>query len=118
MLRARVAVGLCLAGLAAGAVVLLDTGDDAPRAAGDQSCIPGESSYASDTLHDVRSFADAMAIVTGIEEETAPPPEHSPEGYAGLIGRFVTMRVERVLWRRPSSPRPPETSRFNDLGWW
>jgi hypothetical protein len=29
----------------------------------------------------------------------------------------VTVRVERVLWRRPHAPEPPSRFRFNDLGW-
>jgi hypothetical protein len=118
MLRARVAVGLSLAAAAVAAAAIFVPAEGAPRAAAADDCTSGESSYTSDTLHDVRSFSDAMAIVTGVKEEIPPPPRHSPEGYAGLIPRVVTMRVERVLWRRPNSPRPPATSRYTDFGWW
>ena len=34
-----------------------------------------------------------------------------------MIGRTVTARVERVLWRRPNAPEPPRRFRFNDWGW-
>jgi hypothetical protein len=117
MLRARLAVGLSLAALVAVAVAVVALDDDAPRAADQDGCSHGESTYTSDSLHDVRSFSDAMAIVTAVKEETPPEPD-GPEGWAGLIGRTVTMKVERVLWRRPNAPRPPATSRFGDLGWW
>ena len=117
MLRARIAVGLCLAAGAAAALVVVLGGGSDPRAAQGDGCADPEATYTTDSLHDVRSFADAMAIVTAVKEETPPPPD-GPEGYAGLIGRTVTMRVERVLWRRPHAPRPPETARFGDLGWW
>jgi hypothetical protein len=103
MLRARIAVGLCLATVVAAVlVIVLGDGDD-PRAARGDDCSDPESTYTSDSLHDVRSFADAMAIVTGVKEDAANG------------GRTVTMRVERVLWRRPHAPRPPETARFGDL---
>ena len=115
MLRARAAVGLLVAGVAAvGTVALAQGGADDPQ--GDPGCVDGEAAYTSDSLHDVRSFSDAMAIVTAVREALPPEPE-GPEGWAGLIGRRVTMRVDRVLWRRPNAPRPPSTARFNDLGW-
>src|SRR5215218_1378864 len=115
MLRARVAVGLALAASAAGAFSLAQ-GGDAPGAGSDGSCADPESTYTTDTLHDLRSFSDAIAIVRGVRE-TIPPPPGGPEGYAGLIGRKVTVHVERVLWRRPDAPEPPRRFRFNDLGW-
>jgi len=115
MLRARVAVGVVVAVLALGAVVMLDEGD-APGAPPDDSCASGESTYTTDSLHDLRSFSDAMAIVRGVKESVPPPPE-GPEGFAGLIGRHVTVRVEGILWRRPDAPEAPRRFRFNDLGW-
>jgi hypothetical protein len=115
MLRARVAVGLGAAAALAGAVALLDRGD-APGAPANTWCTPPEASYTTDSLHDVRSFADAMAIVRGVRQ-TIPPPPEGPEGWAGLIGRDVTVRVERVVWRRPHAPEPPRRFRFGDIGW-
>jgi hypothetical protein len=115
MLRARVAVGLGVATVLAGTVVLLAE-RDAPGASPDIACTPPESTYTTDSLHDVRSFADAMAVVRGVRQ-TIPPPPKGPEGWAGLIGRHVTVRVERVLWRRPHAPQPPRRFRFSDIGW-
>jgi hypothetical protein len=75
-----------------------------------------ERTFTADTLHDLRSFSDAMAIVVGVDERIPPAPS-GPEGWAGVIGRKVTVRVERVLWRRPNAPAPPATFRFSDWGW-
>jgi hypothetical protein len=116
MLRARVAIGLCAATSLAATLVLLD-GGSAPRAAPDGSCFEPEASYTTDSLHDIRSFADAMAIVRGVRQ-TIPPPPGGPEGWAGLIGRDVSVKVERILWRRPNAPEPPRRFRFGDWGWW
>jgi hypothetical protein len=114
MLRARVAVGLCAAASIAGAFALFHDGS-APGAA-PNDCAEPEATYTTDALHDIRSFADAMAIVRGVRE-TIPPAPEGPEGWAGLIGRTVTFKVERVLWRRPNAPEPPRRARFSDLGW-
>jgi hypothetical protein len=115
MLRARVAVGLGVAAALAGGIVLMD-GRSAPEAAPGDPCFEPESSYTTDSLHDIRSFADAMAIVRGVRQ-TIPTPPSGPEGWAGLIGRQVSVKVERVLWRRPNAPEPPRRFRFSDWGW-
>jgi hypothetical protein len=67
MLRARAAIGLCAAASLAGTLVLLD-GGSAPEAAPGDSCFEPEASYTTDSLHDIRSFADAMAIVRGVRQ--------------------------------------------------
>jgi hypothetical protein len=113
MLRACVAVGLLAA---FGPTAFSFLGRDVARAAGDAGCADPDTSYTTDSLYDVRSFSDAVAVVRAVKEEVPPEPE-GPEGGAGLIGRKVTFRVERVLWRRPHGPKPPKTARFSDLGW-
>jgi hypothetical protein len=74
------------------------------------------STFSAETLRDLRSYSDALAIVRGIREAIPPEPD-GPEGWAGFIGRVVTVRVERVLWRRPKAPQPPRNFRFTDWGW-
>src|SRR5215208_181098 len=102
MLRARVAVGASVAALLVGALAIAD-GGSAPAEPLGESCAELDTSFTTDSLHDVRSFADAMAIVRGVRESVPPEPD-GPEGWAGLIGRYVDVRVERVLWRRPHAP--------------
>src|SRR5215208_1691519 len=115
MLRARVAVGASVAALLVGALAIAD-GGSAPAEPLGESCAELDTSFTTNSLHDVRSFADAMAIVRGVRESVPPEPD-GPEGWAGLIGRYVDVRVERVLWRRPHAPEPPRRFRLNDLGW-
>jgi hypothetical protein len=80
------------------------------------SCSEADYSFRAETLNDLRSFADALVIVRATGERTPPPPG-GPEGWAGLIGRRVDARIERVLWRRPRAPGPPRTFTFSDYGW-
>ncbi len=115
MLRVRVAVAICLVAALTGGAVLL-TGGSSPEAAAGNECVDPDSSYTTDSLHDLRSFADALAIVRGVRQSIPPEPD-SPEGWAGLIGRRVTANVERVVWRRPHAPEPPARMRFDDIGW-
>jgi hypothetical protein len=75
-----------------------------------------ERTFVADSVTDLRSYSDAMAIVVGVDEEVPRQPS-GPEGWAGVIGRKVTVRVEEVLWRRPKAPAPPATFRFSDWGW-
>jgi hypothetical protein len=116
MLRARLTVGLCAAAATTVGAALVADGA-APQDQPGVSCTETESSYTTDSLHDIRSFSDALAIVRGVRQ-TIPPPPGGPEGYAGFIGRTVSVRVERILWRRPHAPEPPRRFRFGDWGWW
>ncbi|HEV7846939.1 MAG TPA: hypothetical protein VGO83_11830, partial [Thermoleophilaceae bacterium] len=111
-------MGLFAAAAAATCGAVLLGGDSAPGAAerGFPGCSESDTSYTTGTLHDLRSFSDAVAIVRGVSERTPPPPD-GPEGWAGLIARDVDVRVERVLWRRPNAPEPPRSFTFGDLGW-
>ncbi|HEX6652870.1 MAG TPA: hypothetical protein VF072_09015, partial [Thermoleophilaceae bacterium] len=115
MLHARVAVGACAAAVFAGAALLMG-GASSPAQSPDPPCADLDTSFTTDSLHDIRSFADAMAVVRAVREAVPPTPD-GPEGWAGLIGRYVTVRVERELWRRPNAPKPPQRFRFNDFGW-
>jgi hypothetical protein len=104
--------GLAVLAAGAGALHLLPG-----RAAGAPGCSPiAERTFTADTLHDLRSFSDAIAIVRAVDEEIPPPPS-GPEGWAGLIGRVVTVDVEQVLWRRPNAPEPRRRFRVGDWGW-
>jgi hypothetical protein len=104
MLRTHVTVGLCAAASIAAGLVFLRDGD-APRAAAGGSCSPlSESSFTTGTLHDLRSFADAMVIVRAVRQEIPPPPE-GPEGWAGLGGAD---RSDRYGAGRASALAPSE----------
>jgi hypothetical protein len=83
-----------------------------------EACSPvGESSWTMDTLRDWVSFSDQLSVIR-VVHEAIPPTPTGPEGWAGFIGRTVTVEVERTLWRRPGAPRAPARVRFGDWGWW
>ena len=117
----RISLALTLL-LAVGVAVAAAQRGDGRTAVGEtssrlgRSCSGGDYSFRADTLYDLRSFADGLAIVRAVGESIPPPPT-GPEGWAGLIGRKVDVQVERVLWRRPHAPSPPTAFRFSDYGW-
>ena len=95
-----------LAGLAAGA-----------GPAQEPSCSGGgTSAWTTAALADWVSFSDQVAVIAVLAEKRSPPPD-GPEGYAGLIGRRVTVLIEETLWRRRGAPRAPERFTFTDWGW-
>ena len=117
MLRARVAVGLALA--ASRRQALSCSREDEQR--------PGTP--AADDLHrpgrgvHVRLLA-RPALIRGRDGNRARREARrsrrtpaAPRARPGLIGRDVTVHVERVLWRRPHAPEPPRRFRFSDIGW-
>jgi hypothetical protein len=98
-------------------VALVSSASSAAQNALGRSCAEiDESTFSAETVRDLRSYSDAIAIVRGVKEEIPPAPD-GPEGRAGFIGRVVTVRVERVIWRRPKAPEPPPTFHFSDWGW-
>jgi hypothetical protein len=72
--------------------------------------LPGE------TLRDWVSYGDQLSVVS-VLDATGPqtPPDY--RGSGGLIGRRVTVRVERTLWRRRGAPRAKRTVSFDTWGW-
>lgn len=79
-----------------------------------------DNAFAYTKNRSLRELLDRRAIshlrTRGVKEAVPPAPDR-PEGWAGFIGRVVTVRVESVLWRRPKAPKPPNTFRFSDWGW-
>jgi hypothetical protein len=116
MRGARAAAAAVAAILGVGVVLPCGASPAAQEALGQSCAEMDESTFAAETVRDLRSYSDALAIVRGVKEEIPQAPE-GPEGWAGFIGRVVTVRVERVLWRRPKAPEPPRTFRFTDWGW-
>jgi hypothetical protein len=69
---------------------------------------PGE------TLEHWVSYGDQLSVVA-VTGATGERPAERNSG--GLIGRRVTVRVERTLWRREGAPKAPATLRFGVAGW-
>lgn len=95
---------LCLGAAIAVALVIFPGGPDGLRS--DQSPESGASSrWPSQTLVDWAGFADQLSVVTVVDERDLPPvPGQDPSADDGYVGREVSLRVERTLWRRPGAP--------------
>jgi hypothetical protein len=72
--------------------------------------LPGE------TLAEWVQHGDQLSVLV-VTDETPPAtwPEYRNSG--GLVGREVTVRVERTLWRRAGAPRAGRVLRFGVWGW-
>jgi hypothetical protein len=73
--------------------------------------------YPMDTLADVRAHTDAVVLATILAER------ESREGRGGiyegepLIGRQVTVRIDRTLWQKQGAPVPPDTFEIGGGVW-
>ena len=99
-----------------GVGIAVALGAGAAPAVAQADCTEGERSWTMDTLRDWVSFSEQLSVIRVVGESIPPAPE-GPEGWAGLIGRRVTVKVERTFWRRPGAPRAPERFRLSDWGW-
>lgn len=76
---AAVGLGLLVTG---GALAVPDHG--APSVRQDDSCADGESTFTEDTLRDLRSFGDSMAVVEAVKEEVSSPPDGPEDRLSGV----------------------------------
>lgn len=68
------------------------------------------------TASDVVSYADHVAIVTAVSQREAPPSAEPETGApSDTVSRWVTFRVDDVLWSRAGAPVAP--TKFTAL-WW
>jgi hypothetical protein len=75
-----------------------------------------DGGWPTETLRDWVSFGDQLSVIRVVDETgPATPPDYKNSG--GVIGRRVSARIERTLWRRPGAPRAPRLIRFNSWGW-
>lgn len=83
---------------------------------GDEYSVVESPDYAmlGETLEHWVTYGNQLSVIT-VTDSTPPHPAARNSG--GLIGRQVTVRVERTLWRRDGAPRAPRTLRFGVWGW-
>jgi hypothetical protein len=67
-----------------------------------------------ETLEHWASYGDQLSVIA-VTDSTGERPAERNSG--GLIGRHVTVRVERTLWRREGAPKAPATLRISVWGW-
>ena len=86
---------------------------------GRQAAVGGDSAarFPSESLRDWVSYADYVAAYTVIAEREIPPASADADRGEGLVGRDVTLRVDKVVWRAAGAPALPETLHMTALGW-
>jgi hypothetical protein len=72
--------------------------------------LPGE------TLAEWVRHGDQLSVIS-VTDETRPAVWPAYRNTGGLVGRKVTVRVERTLWRGPGAPRAGRVLRFGVWGW-
>jgi hypothetical protein len=77
----------------------------------------GAARFPSESLRDWVSYADYVAAYTVVAEREIPPtPEDAARG-EGLVGRDVTLRVDKIVWSAAKVPALPEVIHMTALGW-
>jgi hypothetical protein len=77
----------------------------------------GSDRLPSSSMRDWVSYSDHVAVFSvTAEQEIAPTPEEIAIG-EGLVGRRVTIEIERVLWSAPKAPVLPTTFDTTTYGW-
>ncbi len=62
------------------------------------------------------THGDQLSVIR-IVDETPPTLPKDWKNSGGLIGRKVTVRIERTVWHRPKAPRRSGSFRMQAWGW-
>lgn len=74
--------------------------------------------YASDTVNDWATNADAVADVSVVDETALPPTDSEVSRGEGLIGRRLNLQINDVLWDNPGTDATlPKTIELKAFGW-
>ncbi|MBT2440912.1 hypothetical protein J7E93_12470 [Streptomyces sp. ISL-36] len=72
----------------------------------------------STTAVDWVTYADHVVVVSAVAERRIPPSRQELDRGEGVIGRQVTLKIDKVLWSRDGAARPaPKTWDYNAFGW-
>jgi hypothetical protein len=77
----------------------------------------GAGRFPSETLRDWVSYADHVAVYTVVAEHEIPPPQEEIDRGEGLVGRDVTLHIDRTLWSAAGAPPLPDEIHMTALGW-
>lgn len=79
----------------------------------------GSADYAIPTwsFRDWVSYADQVSVVTVVAERQLPLGPEEVAHQEGLVGRTVTLEIERTIWRRPGAPRAMDRITVDTWGW-
>jgi hypothetical protein len=73
----------------------------------------GDYAFPQETLRDWVSYFEQLSVVRAVGERRAGSLHDS----SGVVGRYVSVEVERTPWRRPGGNRAPDRFETNDWGW-
>lgn len=73
--------------------------------------------FPSTTVRDWVSYADHVSVFTVLAEQQLPWGEHELTYGEGMVGRDVTVRVDRVLWQGDTAPAVPSGYTAGTIGW-
>jgi len=78
--------------------------------------ITPDSAFPSETLTDWVTHGDQLSVIR-IVAETPPTLPKEWKNSGGLLGRKVTVEIERTVWHRRGAPRRAGTFRMQAWGW-
>ena len=112
--RRTIVVAACAAAATVAAVAALVAvgGPSVPTVVGHAS-----DRFPSATLRDWVSYADQVSVVTVTGESALPRPPAEIRRGEGYVGRVVTLRVGRTIWRRDGAPRATGAIDVVTEGW-
>jgi hypothetical protein len=111
----RMSFPVAILGVLSVAVLVAYGGSSSSRS----SLVVGEGSgrFLSERFSDWVSYADQLSIVSVAGEDQLPADNGTLERGEGYLGRAVTLRIDRTLWRRAGAPSAPDTIRVITYGW-
>jgi hypothetical protein len=95
-------------------------GDESAPSPDGRAAVIGEGAemFPSSTLEDWKSYADHVAVYTVVAQREVPFQPRSYEAPdEGMIGRFVTVQVDRELWSADKAPALPSRFTISAPGW-
>lgn len=111
VLKVRQVTALAVAGVLAGAVTVaagVMPGGDGSSAANSLTVGSGKGKFPTETVRDWVTYGDQLAVIKIQSERERLFQHDNPD--EGMIGRAVTVEVEKTLWSREGAPPAPKSS--------
>jgi hypothetical protein len=103
---------------AAVAAVLLVAGcSDSDGGPASTVTLEGAERFPGQSVRDWKSYADHVAVYTVTSEREIPAEADEGARGEGLVGREVTLRIDRMLWSAPEAPPLPAEIKMTAPGW-
>ncbi|BFO21165.1 hypothetical protein SHKM778_75530 [Streptomyces sp. KM77-8] len=78
----------------------------------------GADHLPSQSAQDWVTYADHVVVASAVSDREVPASTQELERGEGVIGRTVTLKVDKVLWSRDGAAQPaPATWDYSAMGW-